>query len=101
MFICFGLYGVVGPFVLDALIRRDMRYAATNRRILIARPWPFRSFTAVSLSQLSDAQLNELSGGRGTIRFGQMAMVSNNRGISGLTPSLDKTTAERSLSMTK
>jgi uncharacterized membrane protein len=25
MFICFGLYGVVGRFVPDALIRRDMR----------------------------------------------------------------------------
>jgi hypothetical protein len=91
MFICIGLYLVVGRFMLDAFIRNGMRYAVTNRRILIARPWPFRNLTAVSLSQLADAQLTEGSRGRGTIRFGQPASLSGRQGMSSWTPSLDPT----------
>jgi hypothetical protein len=91
MFICVGLYLVVGRFVLDAFIRGGIRYAVTNRRILIARPWPFRNLTAVSLSQLADVQLTERRGGRGTIRFGQPASLSGRQGMSSWAPSLDPT----------
>ena len=44
LFLCFGLYMLGGRFVVDAWIRRDLRYAVTNKRILIARPAPFSRF---------------------------------------------------------
>jgi hypothetical protein len=91
MFICIGLYFVVGRFVLDAWIRRRVQYAVTNRRILIARGGPFSNFTALSLGQLPDAQLSERGNGRGTIRFGQAVSMWSNQGMSTWTPSLDPT----------
>ena len=54
LFLCFGLYMLGGRFLVDALIRRDMRYDVTNKRILIARPAPFSRFTALSLEQLPE-----------------------------------------------
>jgi hypothetical protein len=71
VFLCFGLYNLVGRFIVDAYIRRDLRYAVTNRRILIARPAPFSKFTALSLQRLPEVDLKEGTNGRGTIRFGQ------------------------------
>jgi len=49
LFLCFGLYMLGGRFLVDAWIRRDLRYAVTNKRILIARPAPFSRFTALSV----------------------------------------------------
>jgi hypothetical protein len=72
-FLCLGLYMLVGRFVVDAWIRRDLRYAVTNRRLLIARPAPFSKFTALNLEQLPEVDLKERKNGRGTIRFGQRA----------------------------
>jgi hypothetical protein len=71
LFLCFGLYNLVGRFIVDAWIRRDLRYAVTNRRILIARPAPFSKFIALNLEQLPEVDLKERTNGRGTIRFGQ------------------------------
>jgi hypothetical protein len=70
-FLCYGLYTLVGRFIIDAWIRRDLRYAVTNRRLLIARPAPFSKFTALNLEQLPEVHLKERTNGRGTIRFGQ------------------------------
>jgi hypothetical protein len=70
-FLCYGLYTLVGRFIVDAWIRRDMRYAVTNRRLLIARPAPFSKFTALNLEQLPEVHLKERTNGLGTIRFGQ------------------------------
>jgi hypothetical protein len=72
-FLCFGLYMLVGRFIVDAWIRRDLRYAVTNRRILIARPAPFSKFTALNLEQLPEVDLKERTNGRGIIRFGRRA----------------------------
>jgi hypothetical protein len=68
-FLCLGLYMLVGRFVVDAWIRRDLRYAVTNRRVLIARPAPFSKFTALNLEQLPEADLKERTNGRGTNSF--------------------------------
>jgi hypothetical protein len=73
IFICFGLYNLVGRFLVDAWIRRDLSYAVTNRRILIARPAPISRFTALNLEHLSEIDLKERTNGRGTIRFGRRA----------------------------
>lgn len=92
MFVCIGLYFVVGRFLVDAWVRNGMRYAVTDRRILIARPAPFSKFTAVSLTQLSGADLTEYANGRGTIRFGQAtSMWSGRQSMGTWSPALDPT----------
>jgi hypothetical protein len=91
MFVCVGLYFVVGRFLFDAWLRRDMAYAVTDRRVLIARPAPFARFIAISLERLPDVRLDEGSGGRGTIQFGQSATRWGNQGLGNLTPALDPT----------
>ena len=87
-----GLYLMVGRFLLDAWIRGGMLYAVTNKRILISRSGPFGKFTALGLDRLPDASISESAGGRGTIRFGELApMWGGRNGISSWTPSLDPT----------
>ena len=91
MFVVIGLYFVAGRFLFDAWIRRGMRYALTDRRVLIARPAPFANFTAVSLDRLADARLSERANGKGTIRFGQPMPMYYGRGFSAWSPALDPT----------
>jgi hypothetical protein len=90
-FVLIGLYLIFGRFLFDALIRRNMRYAVTNRRVLIKRSGIFSKFTAIDLERLPSADLLEGSNGRGTIRFGQSAPVWLQGNMSGWTPSLDST----------
>jgi hypothetical protein len=70
-FVLIGLYFVVGRFLLDAWVRSGTQYALTNKRVLIARSWPFAKFTALSLNRLPETSLVEGANGRGTIHFGQ------------------------------
>ncbi len=89
-FMLMGLYFTLGRFVLDAWIRMGLRYAITNKRILISRSSPFNKFTALSLNRLPDMNLIPRSDGRGTIRFGENVSVWNGRnGFAMWTPSLD------------
>jgi hypothetical protein len=81
-FVCVGLYFVAGRFLVDAWIRSGVRYALTDRRVLIARSGPLADFTAVNLDRLPDARLSERRNGRGTIRFGQPAALWGGRGFS-------------------
>lgn len=91
-FLLIGLYLVAGRFLFDAWVRRRMRYAVTNKRILIFRSWPFSKMTALSLDHLPDLSLIESSDGRGTIRFGQQVPLwGRGGGFSGWTPALDPT----------
>ena len=65
-FVLVGLYMVVGRFVLDAWLRRGARYAVTNKRVLISRPWPFASFSAMGLrpdAGTSSSRLTRMVGG--------------------------------------
>ena len=91
LFVCVGLYFVVGRFLLDAWVRRGTAYALTDRRILISRPKPFSDFTAVSLDRLPDARLKERQDGRGTIRFGQPSPIWGGRGFAAWSPAVDPT----------
>jgi len=88
-FVLVGLYLVVGRFLLDAMIRRGMGYAVTDKRVLILRTGLFSKFSAIGLDQLSDTNLTEGANGRGTIRFGAAAPFGSSRGFYGWTPSLD------------
>jgi hypothetical protein len=91
MFVCVGLYFVGGRFIADAWIRGRLRYAVTDRRILIARAAPFGKFTALSLSQLPEIDLAERGDGRGTIRFGPATSTWNHRPSAAWSPALDTT----------
>ncbi len=90
-FLLIGLYLVAGRFLLDTWVRRGIRYAVTNQRILIFRSWPFSKFTALRLDHLPDLSLIERSDGRGTIRFGQQVPIGGRTGFFGWTPALDPT----------
>ena len=89
-FLLFGLYLVVGRFVVDAWARRGTTYAVTDKRILIRRSTPFAKFTALAFDQLPSVNLIERGHGRGTIRFGQGQPVWANRGY-GWSPSFEPT----------
>lgn len=91
MFMCIGLYMVVGRFIVDAWLRRRIQYAVTDQRVLIARSSPFAKFVAVSLARLPDVQLSERAGGRGTIRFGQDVVVWGRQGFGAWSPAMDST----------
>jgi hypothetical protein len=91
VFVCFGLFFVFGRFLFDAWLRRGLRYAVTDRRILICRPRPLGRFIAIGLDRIPQAQLTEGTGGRGTIRFGPTATIWPGRNISSLAPALDPT----------
>ncbi len=91
LFIGVGLYAVVGRFLLDMWVRRDMRYAVTDRRILIMRRGPFSKFTALALTQLSEVDVTERADGYGTVRFGPATSMFANRGFGAWSPSLDPT----------
>jgi len=91
-FVLFGLYFVVGRFMLDAWLRGRTYYAVTNQRVLIYRRAPLARFTALNLKQLPDMSLTEASDGSGTIRFGpQTPLFGRSTGFSIWTPSLDPT----------
>lgn len=91
MFVCVGLYFVVGRFLLDAWVRRDMRYAVTDQRILISRSAPLSRFTAIDLARLPDVDLAERKNGSGTVRFGPAISMLGTRSMTGWSPSLDPT----------
>jgi hypothetical protein len=93
-FLLIGLYFVFGRFLLDAWVRSGTQYALTNKRVLIARSWPFAKFTALSVNRLPQTSLVEGANGRGTIRFGQpVPFYGLGYGYSSWTPSLDPTSA--------
>jgi hypothetical protein len=95
-FVLIGLYMILGRFVTDAWIRRNMLYALTNRRVLIARQNPTFKFTALNIDQLPSAELEEGRDGRGTIRFGASSLFSifgagSRAGFGIWSPALDPT----------
>jgi hypothetical protein len=69
-FVLIGVFMLVGRFIADAWLRSKIRYALTNRRILIDRAGPFPKFTALYLDTLPTVQLEQHAEGRGTLRFG-------------------------------
>jgi hypothetical protein len=92
-FVVFGLFFSIGRFVLDAWIRGGMRYAVTDRRILILKTRPSNNFTAVDLDRLPQIEVSERSNGRGTLRFGASTSLfaAGRTGFSVWMPSLDPT----------
>jgi len=90
-FVLLGIYLVFGRFLIDAWIRRGIRYALTNRRILIVRSGLRSNVVSVNLDRLSSTRLSEGSGGRGTIQFGDPVPIWSQRNMGAWMPSLDPT----------
>ncbi len=91
-FMLFALYFILGRFFLDARIRAGLRYAITNKRVLISRSSPSKKSTALSLNRLPDMNLIQGSDGRGTIRFGEHVSILGSRNTFAMwTPVLDPT----------
>lgn len=90
MFVAIGVTLMWGRFWIDAWLRSRTRYALTDHRLLISRPEPFGTFTAVALDRLPEARLTERKDGRGSIRFGQPNIFAAG-GFGLWLPSLDGT----------
>lgn len=68
LFLVIGVYATVGRFLLDIAIRRTLRYAVTNKRVLILRGQS--GLRSVNIDALPMLDLHERSDGSGTLRFG-------------------------------
>jgi hypothetical protein len=90
-FVLVGVYMIIGRFFVDAWLRRNTRYAVTDRRTVIARSGIGSRLTSVSLDRLPDMQLSERSDGSGTIRFGPVMPYWGASGWGMWAPSLDPT----------
>lgn len=90
-FLIVGAYILVGRFALDAFLRRGMRYAVTNRRILIERPAPFARSTSLRIDRLPQLDLSERAKGKGTILFGPPALGMTDLYFGYWTPALNST----------
>lgn len=68
LFLVIGVYATVGRFLLDIAIRRTLRYAVTNRRVLILRGQS--GLRSINIDALPMLDLHERRDGSGTLRFG-------------------------------
>lgn len=66
----FGVYFVVGRFLLDSYQRARTCYAVTDERIVIVSGWASREVKTLPLQTLAEMTLRERADGSGTISFG-------------------------------
>lgn len=75
-----GFFFVIGRFFVDAWLRARTRYAVTNQRVLIERP--FRSIRSFDITRLPMLELSERGDGSGNIRFDNRSWFrGNNIGV--------------------
>lgn len=65
-FLLAGLYFIVGRFIHDAHIRKNMFYAVTNKRILVLRG---SKITSLDIHRLPRLEYSEHRDGSGTLSF--------------------------------
>jgi hypothetical protein len=68
-FLVVGLYLIAGRFIHEALVRSSLLYAVTSHRVIVLRNRFGRSLRSAELGYLPMLNLDEHSGGRGTLRF--------------------------------
>ncbi len=90
-FLIMGFYITIGRFLLDALARRHITYAVTNKRVLIERKFLLRSIKSLDIKRLPALELIERSDGSGSIRFGPANSIFRGNGFSGMSPAFDPT----------
>jgi hypothetical protein len=89
-FLIIGAYVTVGRFLIDAMARRHIIYAVTNKRVLIERKFLLRTIKSLDINRLPTLELIERSDGSGTIRFGANSIFGGN-GFSAWSPAFDPT----------
>ena len=75
----FGLYLLVGRFLVDAKIRRATAYAITETRAIIVSEWPRQRVTTLNYRTTPEISLIHHRSGRGTITFGPLRRVFASR----------------------
>ena len=83
-FLLAGLYITVGRFVHDSWIRSRLRYAVTDRRVVIARPGRVRS---LAVGRLPLFDVTDRANGSGDIRFGEGPSLFGGNGFQLWVPS--------------
>lgn len=68
-FLLMAAYITVGRFVHDVWLRRRTHYAVTNERVIVRRTGLGGTVRSLDLAALPVLELQEGTGGRGTIRF--------------------------------
>lgn len=76
-FLIAGLYITFGRFLIDAAIRKSLRYAVTDRRIVVYKDGRGSTLKSVDIQRLPSIDLSERSDGSGTIRFGAAMTLFN------------------------
>ncbi len=90
-FLVAGLYLIVGRFIHDAMVRKSLKYAVTDQRILVLRK---SNMTSLDIHRLPRIMLSEHSDGTGTLSFETGTADSWFAGAHGWNwwvPALDKT----------
>lgn len=90
-FVLVGLYLIAGRFFVDAWLRRSLRYAVTDKRVMILRKGRATKLTALPIDRLPSLTLIERAGGRRTIQFDQAQGLWAYRGFGPWMPSSDGT----------
>ena len=83
IFVCIGLYMLIGRFFHDALMRKKIFYAITNKRALIRKGFFSGKIESVALPSLSELHLEQNTNGSGSIIFGKKENINQKaaRGI--------------------
>jgi hypothetical protein len=90
-FLIVGLYITFGRFLIDAVLRKNLRYAVTDRRILIYKNGRGSTIKSVDIQRLPSIDLSEHSDGTGTIRFGAAMSLFNGQNFGIWQPAFDAT----------
>jgi hypothetical protein len=88
MFVGTGLYIVFGRFIHDRMLREQMMYYVTDKRVIITRK---RSETSIPINQWACLELDKFPDGTGTIRFATQSSPFSQKNFGVWLPSLDKT----------
>lgn len=86
-FLIVGLYLIAGRFVHDAWLRKSLRYAVSDQRILTLRG---RKFSSFDIDRLPRLDLSEHRDGTGTIDFAPGSLFSAMNGMDWWLPALNR-----------
>ena len=91
-FLVIGVYFVVGRFIHDAAVRRDIAYAVTDKRVLVRRGANSGRIRSLDIAHLPRLELEEHRDGTGTIEFENESPAFGGRnGFAYWAPALSKT----------
>jgi hypothetical protein len=74
IFVAFGLYMLVGRFLVDILARQRTHYVLTDRRAVVESGLIGTNRASVNLLAATDIQLQSRKDGRGTVSFGRASV---------------------------